>query len=96
MVLVIVAGVGFGLYGMGLSSHNTITETVPESTTTGQGMTETMTTASGMSESTTTTQMMNQTNAYAFASAKGAMINNAWLLAVSIGMHEYAVSVQIL
>ncbi|HVB12831.1 MAG TPA: hypothetical protein VNE86_06835 [Nitrososphaerales archaeon] len=45
----------------------------------------------------TTTQMtetaQNQTSAYAFASKSGAMINSAWLLAVPIGMHEYAVSV---
>ncbi len=92
VVLVIIAGVGFGLYGMGLSSHNAMTETVSGSTvtvtTTGQGMTET-TTASGMTESMTTAEMMNQTNAYMFKPGTGAMVNNAWLLSVPVGMHEY-------
>ena len=76
VVLVIIAGVGYGLYGMAVSNHSTMTETT-----------------SGVTESMTTTEMVNRTNAYAFTGAKGAMINNAWVLAVPIGMREYAVSV---
>ena len=51
---------------------------------------ETMTTTTGMTE---TTSSQNQTFAYAFTPKTGAMLNNAWLVSVQLGMHEYAVSV---
>lgn len=82
VVLVIVAGIGYGLYAT--SSHSQMTET---------SMTETMTTTQSMTETMTSTLMANQTNAYEFTEANGEMINNAWLLVVPLGMNNYAVSV---
>lgn len=91
VVLVVVAAVGYGLYDAASSKQVSMTETM---TTTSSAMTETMTTtASAMTETVTSTEMVNLTYAYTFTPHMGAMVNNAWLLVVPTGMHEYAVSV---
>ncbi len=83
IVLVAIAGVGFGLYGTTLAG--------PSKTVTA-GMTETsmMTTTHMMTETMTG---MTQNDSYQFAPASGAMITNAWLLTVPVAMSEYAVSI---
>lgn len=85
VVLVIIAGVGYGLYAT--SNHSAMTETSTSS------MTETMTTTQSMTETMTTTESINQTYSYQFTAASGGMISNAWILVVPLGMDEYAVSV---
>ena len=85
VVLVVLAGIGYGLYGTSVSA--------PSKTVT-VGMTET----NMMTE--TTTQMMTATSmgpnaSYQFTPASGAMITNAWLVTVPLGMgmNDYAVSI---
>ena len=84
VVLVIVAGIGYGLYET--TNHSQMTET-------STAMTETMTSTQTMTETMTTSEMTYQTSAYEFTAAGGGMINNAWLLVAPLGMDEYAVSV---
>ena len=86
VVLIVVAGVGFGLYGSALngSKIGTITQTT----------TDMMTPTEVMTSSTTMTQTISVKNAYEFVASSGAMMSNAWLLVVPLGMHQYAVSIQ--
>lgn len=80
IVLIAIAGIGYGLYAT--SSSKTITVMQTETNM----MTETTT------QSISSTGMMAQNNSYAFTAASGAMITNAWLLTVPVG-NETAVSI---
>lgn len=82
IVLIAIAGIGYGLYATTSSSSKTITVMQTETNM----MTETMT------QSITSTGMMALNNSYAFTSASGAMITNAWLLTAPVG-NETAVSI---
>lgn len=84
VVLIAVAGVGFGLYGTSLNaSSKTLTVTSTETNMMSETMTQTM----------TQTSMMSQNDSYQFSAASGEMISNALLLTVPVGMNDYAVSI---
>ncbi len=85
VVLMVLAGIGYGLYGTSVSA--------PSKTVT-VGMTET----SMMTETTTqmnTATSMGPNASYQFTPASGAMITNPWLVTVQLGagMNDYAVSI---
>lgn len=84
VVLVIVAGIGYGLYAT--ANHSAMSESSTSS------MIETTTRTQSMTETMTTTLITNQTYSYQFTAAKGGMIMNAWLLVVPLGMDAYALS----
>ncbi|HZW57658.1 MAG TPA: hypothetical protein VFF30_15325 [Nitrososphaerales archaeon] len=101
VILIVVAAVGFGLYGTAVSKTLTSTSTVMVTAT--NVSTEMMTTE--MMETSTvmmtgrsnSTEMMNGSSsggAYMFTPKSGAMISSAWLLVVPTDMmNEYAVSI---
>ena len=80
VVLIVVAVVGYGLYATQLSDQS-------------QTKQDMGTSASAMTDTLTSTEMINQTYAYHLSPQSGAMVDNAWLLVVPLGMQEYAVSV---
>lgn len=80
VVLVVVAVVGYGLYAANASKQSQMEQ-------------NTGTSDSAMTETLTSTETMNQTYAYPLTPQSGAMVDNAWLLVVPLGMHQYAVSV---
>jgi len=91
-VLVIVAAVGFGLYGSTSSKTVTSTNTVTSTSVS----TEMLATTEMMSssESMTVSSMSGMSQALSFTPKSGAMLSDAWLLAEPTGMmHEYAVSI---
>lgn len=85
IVLIVIAGIGYGLYATSSSKTLTVMQT--------QTQTNMMTETNVMTETMTQTSMMAANNSYAFTPASGAMITNAWLLVVPIGMNETAVSI---
>ena len=78
--MIVVAVVGYGLYATQLSDQS-------------QTKQDMGTSASAMTDTLTSTEMINQTYAYHLSPQSGAMVDNAWLLVVPLGMQEYAVSV---
>ena len=80
IVLIAIAGIGYGLYATTTSKTITVMQTETNM------MTETTT------QSVTSTGMASANNSYAFTPASGAMIANAWLLTVPVG-NETAVSI---
>lgn len=80
IVLVVLAGVGFGLYATKPEMTSTVTTTVAEMSS--ASMSETGMTSSG-----------NFGFAGAFTPQSGAMMGNAWLVVSSLGNGEYAVVV---
>ena len=91
-VLVIVAALGYGLYGTAASKTVTSTNTV----TTMNVSTEMVTTE--MSHSSSSMNNENTTSpsaAYMFTAKSGAMVSQAWLLVLPTGMmhDEYAISI---
>jgi hypothetical protein len=85
VVLIIIAGSGFGLYATSIS-HSSTTSTTSSSST--EMMTGSSTTAMSTSNSDS-----NCTCAYEFTPESGAMISNAWVVLASLGMNQYAVSI---
>jgi hypothetical protein len=81
VVLIVAAGLGFGLYGNALSNPKTVTIT--------NLMTETM----NHSVTTNVTEMVTQNSSYMFTPASGVMISNGWLLTAPAGMDNFAVSI---
>jgi len=92
-ILVIVAAVGFGLYGT--SSSKTVTSLNTIIVTATSVSTQVMTESSMMANHSETAMMGNSSgNAYMLSAKSGAMISSGWLLAAPTGMmHEYAVSI---
>jgi len=82
IVLLVVAGLGFGLYLTKPSPASTTTEAMMEST------------SEAVSHTTTAmAEMSNGTTALQFTPVTGQMIHNAWLLIEPAGMGEYALSI---
>lgn len=83
VILLLVAGVGFGLYA---TRPITVTSTVTTTAMAETGMSTTMA-ETGM------TAKANFSLVRSFTPKAGAMISNAWLIVASVGMGEYAVVV---
>jgi len=95
VVLIVIAGVGYGLYGTASGKTTTSTNTVTTTAVTTEMMvsTEIMT---GSQSTTSGAGNMTGSSALMFTANSGAMISSGWLLALPTGMmHEYAVSIHV-
>ena len=93
VVLIVIAGIGYGLYGTASGKTTTSTQIV----TTTNVSTEMMVTTEMMTGTGSMSSMsgnMTGSEALMFTPSSGAMISSAWLLALPTGMmHEYALSI---
>ncbi len=101
VVLVVVAGVGFGLYEVTLNGSTTsqhiVTVTALSTevmTTTENSMIVTSSEETVMSSSSTMmVENSGSSGAFMFSPASGTMISNAWLITSQAGMNEFAVAI---
>jgi hypothetical protein len=101
VVLVVVAGVGFGLYEVTLNGSVTSQHTVTVTALSTQVMTTTensmMVASSDETVMSSSSTMMGENSsssgAFMFSPASGAMISDAWLITSQAGMDEFVVAI---